>query len=63
MKESEPSRYLAYLIRLRRDSQSAPWRVTVENPHTGERRGFADLVRFIEFLEEETGGPIARHKQ
>ena len=30
--------YLAYLIRLRRDSESTPWRVTVEDPHTGERR-------------------------
>jgi hypothetical protein len=47
--------YLAYLIRLRRDSESTPWRVTVENPHTGERWGFATLRQFVEFLEKQTG--------
>ncbi len=52
---SDPLCYLAYLIRLRRDSESTPWRVTVENPHTDERWGFANLDRFVEFLEEQTG--------
>jgi hypothetical protein len=54
-KRSGPVTYLAYLIRLRRDSESSPWRVTVENPHTGERRGFARLRQFVDFLEEQTG--------
>ncbi len=53
--KSDPLRYLAYLIRLRRDGEAAPWRVTAENPHTGERWGFANLHRFVEFLEKQTG--------
>jgi len=49
------SQYLAFLLRLRRDGQSTPWRATIENPHTGERRSFTRLVKFILFLEEQTG--------
>lgn len=54
-KRKKPLTYLAYLLRLRRDSESSPWRVTVENPHTGERWGFATLRRFVAFLEDQTG--------
>ena len=54
-KRSKPLTYLAYLLRLRRDSETSPWRVTVENPHTGERWGFPSLRRFVAFLEEQTG--------
>ncbi len=55
MNNPQPLLYLAYLIRLRRSSESAPWRVIIESPHTGERRGFATLGQFVEFLEERTG--------
>lgn len=48
-----PPRYLAYLLRLRRDTPSTPWRVTLENPHTGERLGFATLPQFIAYLYEK----------
>ncbi len=55
MKKTDLPNYLAYLLRLRRDSESAPWRATVENPHTGEHRGFANLRQLIAFLEAQTG--------
>ena len=47
--------YLAYLVRLRRDGLSAPWRVTLEDPHTDERQSFATLEQFVLFLEKRTG--------
>jgi hypothetical protein len=33
------------------------WHASLEDPHTGERRGFADLNRMLEFLKEQTDGP------
>ncbi len=59
MKPERPD-YLAYLLRLWRvndngESQQAVWRASVENPHTGERRGFASLDALLSFLRTETG--------
>ena len=48
--------YYAYLLRLwqvRTDGEVV-WRASIEDPHTGERHGFADLDRLYEFLEEQT---------
>jgi hypothetical protein len=49
--------YLAYLLRLWRvnDDGKPVWRASLENPHTGERRGFANLELLFAFLEEKTG--------
>ncbi len=51
---NEQRHYHAYLLRLWRtgDGDSAVWRVLLEDPHTGERRGFADLNSLIAFLQE-----------
>jgi hypothetical protein len=50
--------YLAFLVRLWRDGQTCPWRVMVEDPHTGRRHGFADLDALFQFLTDETdAGP------
>jgi hypothetical protein len=52
---SEQRRYVAYLLRLWRsdsDDRSA-WRASLEDPHTGERRGFADLESLFAFLKEQ----------
>jgi hypothetical protein len=46
--------YHAYLIRLWREGENRPWRATVEDAHTGERVGFANLRRMFEFLEDQT---------
>jgi hypothetical protein len=50
-------RYLAYLLRLWQvgDKGQLDWRASVENAHTGERRGFAGLAELFAFLENESG--------
>ncbi len=52
-------RYLAYMLRLWRVDANgeAVWRASLEDPHTGERRGFASLDRLFELLEEEMHDP------
>jgi hypothetical protein len=49
--------YLAYLLRLWqvRNKGQADWRASVEDAHTGERRGFAGLAELFTFLENESG--------
>ena len=53
----ERSRYLAYLLRLWQvgSGQEATWRASLEDAHTGERQGFADLDDLFHFLRQETG--------
>jgi hypothetical protein len=50
------SRYLAYLLRLWRVGKEgeAAWRASLEDAHTGERQGFADLATLLAFLEART---------
>jgi hypothetical protein len=55
MAAKQESNYLAFLVRLRRDNESAPWRVTIEDPHSGEKRGFAGLAEFMAYLAAVTG--------
>jgi hypothetical protein len=49
--------YLAYLLRLWQiqDKGKIGWRASLENAHTGERRGFAGLAELFAFLENEAG--------
>ena len=58
----DPSRYLAYMLRLWRvETEDGPaWRASLESPHTGERAGFASLGALFAFLVEETGGGVRR---
>ncbi len=53
---TERPRYFAYLLRLWQVATNGEvvWRVSIEDPHTGERRGFANLDRLFEFLAERT---------
>lgn len=48
-----PRNYHAYLIRLWRESDHDPWRVTLEDVHTGERIGFAGLDRLLVRLRQQ----------
>ncbi len=53
---SEKRDYVSYLLRLWRDSrEEGLWRASVEDPRTGERRGFADLEALFEHLRQSTG--------
>ena len=52
-----PLRYCAYLLRCWQEPGSGPgplvWRFSLEDPHTGERRGFATWERLLAFLQAE----------
>lgn len=47
--------YMAYLLRLWRVEGDSAWRATLDDPGTGERRGFKDLLSLFAFLQGETG--------
>jgi hypothetical protein len=49
-------RYIAYLLRLWQESYAGTtiWRASLEDPHTGQRQGFADLERLLSFLRAQT---------
>jgi len=49
--------YLSYLLRLWQttDGGEQVWRVSLESPGTGERKGFASLKALCEFLAAQTG--------
>jgi hypothetical protein len=52
----KPPSYQAYLLRCWRERDRRPggaecWRFTLEDPHTGERRGFVGLDSLVAFLE------------
>jgi hypothetical protein len=52
--DREQPDYLSYLLRLWRVSdEEAVWRASLESPHTGQRRGFANLTDLFTFLEQE----------
>jgi hypothetical protein len=56
--------YVSYMLRMWRDrgdegpsrSEEAPWRASLQDPHSGERVGFASLEDLFGFLRRETAG-------
>ena len=54
-KERRP--YMAYLLRVWQvqGKEGPSWRASLENAHTGERRGFASLEELFDFVREQTG--------
>lgn len=52
--------YLAYLLRLWQvwDEGRVSWRASLENAHTGERQGFANLTELFSFLEKEVSQAV-----
>jgi hypothetical protein len=57
--------YLSYLLRLWRTSDDGEqiWRVSLESPGTGERKGFANLKALYEFLAAQTGQVLPPDQQ
>ena len=55
----EPApRYCSYLLRCwqergRLQGGATAWRFSIEDPHTGQRRGFATFEAFIAFLQQD----------
>ena len=53
--------YVSYLVRLWRDDDAAPdygqrpapWRWSLQNPHTGQRLGFPSLEALFDYLREQ----------
>ena len=54
---SRALRYRAYLLRLWDANSHGPpaWHASLEDTHTGERWGFADLERLVTFLTAQIG--------
>jgi hypothetical protein len=54
---SEVPGYYSYLLRLWREKGSASiqWRTSLQDPHSGERIGFAHLDELVAFLRAQTG--------
>jgi hypothetical protein len=52
--------YVSYLLRLWREKggQTTWWRASLQDPHTGERIGFAHLDELVAFLQEQTGHAV-----
>ena len=52
--------YMSYLLRLWRviEGGEAAWRASLEDPHTGERLGFAGLWELLNYLEARTRGRL-----
>jgi hypothetical protein len=55
-KRRQKQRYLSYLLRLWQTSDGGKqvWHASLENPGSGERRGFASLEDLIGFLQAQT---------
>lgn len=49
-------RYVSYLLRLWQTQSDGElvWRASLEDSHTGKRRGFASLADLFAYLEQET---------
>lgn len=54
--------YFSFLLRLWRESDSAPWRASLEDPHTGQRRNFARLQDLFQAIEEETSKQVDKEE-
>ncbi|NUM43370.1 MAG: hypothetical protein HUU38_01585 [Anaerolineales bacterium] len=52
---AQSSHYTSFLLRLWRDDEHTPWRIQLEDPHTGARHGFASMERLVAFLDQQMG--------
>jgi hypothetical protein len=54
---AQPRDYAAYLLRLWREKggELTRWRASLQDPHSGERVGFASLEELFVYLRRETG--------
>ncbi len=55
MKKVTQTDYAAYLLRLWRDGDGAPWRASLENTATGETKPFAEIGMLMAFIKYLTG--------
>jgi hypothetical protein len=50
----EQSNYQAFLLRIWREHETAPWRASLENPQLGKRLNFASMAELMAFLDRST---------
>ena len=62
-KSMKKNDYLAYLLRLWQEEGAVSWRATLENVHTGEQVGFANLEKLFAFLRQFTGTTPPENEQ
>lgn len=55
MQDARSPDYQAYLLRLWREAADLPFRAMLEDPHTGQRQGFANLAQLVAFLQQLDG--------
>ena len=58
-----PGSYHSYLLRLWRESEHGPWRVSLESVMTGERHGFPNLPSLLDFLQAECQTMVDYHQK
>jgi hypothetical protein len=56
-----PPRHRSYILTFWEERSHDPdtpavWRFSLEDPHTGQRRGFADLKKLLAALQQEVAG-------
>lgn len=51
------NRYISYLLRLWRDTDTGPWRATLVEGQSGQTRSFADPERLAACLPRRRWGP------
>jgi hypothetical protein len=44
--------YHAYLLRLWRDDENAPWRASLQEAHAGQLVSFASVAQLVAFIEQ-----------
>lgn len=57
-----PFNYRSFILTLWTEGSALPnappvWRISLEDPHSSERRGFKDSVELLRFLEAWTAVP------
>ena len=64
LEAGEAQDYVAYLLRMwrERSGESTRWRASLQDPHSGERMGFAGLEELFGYLRAETDDLPERHK-
>jgi hypothetical protein len=65
---NDPPRYRAFMLRcweVRGPDAGDPvtWRFSVEDSHTGQKHGFADMEALTEFLQTELEGSESPYEQ
>jgi hypothetical protein len=56
---NKTNRYVSYLLRLWRDTDTGPWRATLVEGQSGQTRSFADPARLFAFLQTQMETPPA----